>query len=205
MPMKTLHSQIQSFIHSFIKQQQHSLWSSLHVTYKMYIRSDILRFMSMLIKTVPRITPHREELIIHDIQKYASSTTNSKELYVDVKEINLNGDDNIFKPSVEIIAKCINNLPRLYEDIDFKGMGIRILLRNLIICCDRKLRIDHRHSSITIYSDEGLQECLNFHGTCNVCKQKYYYNYTEDKDNNRFFTDVQVKDYFVISRTTWVL
>ena len=169
----------------------------------MYIRIDILRFMSMLVTKLPRVTPHRDQLIVNDVQKYVASTVNSNELHVEVKEIYLGAEsDNMFCPSADIILHCIRNLPRTYVGIDFEGMDVKILLPKATHCCERKLKIDPRHSNVVIYSDTGIKECLNFHRTCNVCKRKYYYNYVEDTNRNRIFDEVEENEYFVISRTT---
>ena len=157
----------------------------------------------MLVTKLPRVTPHRDQLIVSDVQKYVASTVNSNELHVEVKEIDLGAEsDNMFFPSAEIILHCIRSLPRTYVGIDFEGMGVKILLSKATHCCERKLKIDPRHSNVVIYSDTGIKECLNFHGTCNVCKRKYYYNYVEDTNRNRIFDKVEENEYFVISRTT---
>lgn len=168
---------------------------------KMIIRVDILRYMSNLVTQMPRVTPHRDELIVTDILKYVASTSNSKEIHVDVKELGTTDSDNIFQPTKEIIQKLIHKLPRCYTHIDFEGM-VKVLLPETIHCCQRKLRIDPRSSSVIIYTDTGIKECLNFHGTCNVCKRKYYHSYLEDTDHNRCFSNVEEKEYFVISRAT---
>ena len=149
---------------------------------------------------VPLVTPHRLDIIVNEVQEYVASTMESKEIFIDVKEVQLNGTENRFHPTTEIIAQCIHLLPRSYEDSDFKGR--EIFLPNATICCGRKLKIDHRHSIVIIYSEEGMKECFNFHGNCQVCKSKHYHSFIEDNANFQYYSDVGKIDHFIISSST---
>ena len=65
----------------------------------------------MLVTKLPRVTPHRDQLIVSDVQKYVASTVNSNELHVEVKEIYLIAEsDNIFFPSADIILHWLRHL-----------------------------------------------------------------------------------------------
>ena len=54
-------------------------------------------------------------------------------------------------------------------------------------CCDRKIRLDNRHSSVRIFTKVGVSTSYYYHGTCLTCKTKHYHNFTETKNNFRTF------------------
>ena len=65
-----------------------------------------------------------------------------------------------------------------------------------------KSKNDSRHSTVSIYTTEGVKECYNFNGNSSVCKSTHYHNIIEDKCNVRYFGDKEKKDNFIISSCT---
>ena len=80
-----------------------------------------------------------------------------------------------------------------------------ILLPDECVCteCRQDLITDSRPSSLSVYTNTGILNALNYHKSCRNCRKRFYYSYISTSDGRRTYRPhLSSQDYFVITSQT---
>lgn len=163
----------------------------------MNVRLDVIQYLQNKLALTPLRVPHRLELITSQLKNYVDDCVKDN-IYVFL-DIELPGNESFFQPTLENVACVSKYIPRHALDYYHLSSGVVILLPDSTSCCSRKFRLDPRHSLVKLYTLKGVSFAYYYHGRCTGCKKSFYYNFSENSDQNRIFDEICDKEYFVIA------
>lgn len=146
----------------------------------MQLHHTLFSALNCIYRNIPPTTPGREE----HIYNMMSSVLN--EITMDTQKRNMVvidvGDDyaiSQFALSTDLVRRLCNVFP-MDSFQPSSPLGV-VLLPCQMICCEKTIRMDSRHATMTLFDVGGPLSCMRYHGKCRKCGSTFYHGYSEDK------------------------